>query len=147
MRDLNNVWWVKKHRQYIKFTDFSYEEFRKKIFNETLFKPNMKNEETIFNWNEIMPNYSFFFDFEGKEKEIAEQMRNSQLIIYPKVYIETSANTPVIEVDTAYYINNWNDFERANSGMGIFVVTKGFELLMEFTDDAKYLLFSNFKIK
>jgi hypothetical protein len=146
---MSNFWLFKKHSQAIQITPYKYLEFRNIIYNVTEFTPAQSNDpkRLIFNWDCINPKFTFWFDYIGCETEISECMKKSSLSLHQKVFVETLSDEPIIIVDTIYFIENWNDFINANQGMGSLVISENMELLMEFTDDAEYLLYSNFPIK
>jgi hypothetical protein len=71
----------------------------------------------------------------------------SKLIEHDTVLVDTASGIPIIETSALFFIEHWYDFALANHGMGSFVITKDYKLLIEFTDDARYMLYSNFEIK
>lgn len=144
---MENHWLFQKHRANILTTGINISEFRRMISEEAGIPLASKNEfNYYFDWGKITPSFSAFYDFENCEKILKEFLLKSKLINSDKVLIETSSTLPIIELSTNYFIEFWDDFVFANGGLGSAVVSTKFDLIMEFTDDRKYFLFSNFKI-
>lgn len=146
---MKDFWLLKKHRHEIEYIDFSSNTFRQKIDAETSFKLSRSKSNLYnfsFDWFEINPSFGFFYDFENNESAIKKRLEQSKLIDSTYIYIETLSNIPIIKTKIEYFIRNWFDFVNANAGMGSFCITDDYKLLMEFTDDCKYFLFSNFPI-
>jgi hypothetical protein len=53
----------------------------------------------------------------------------------------------VIKIKTSDFIANWEEFNLATGGQGLILATEDGNLFLEFTDDWKYHLNSNFEIK
>ena len=62
------------------------------------------------------------------------------------ILLDTQFSDPIFRIKTEYFIENWDDFISANNGMGSIVSSEDFSLLMEFTNDHSYQLYSNFSI-
>ena len=133
-------WVLKENSDYIEIANF---ELKKKL--DELSIP-IKELETFIDWKKINPSYNFFYDFQHNKIEIQQRLRNSLLNNYSKIYIDIGDNNPIFKIDTPIFIDKWNDFVSANGHSGIFVFTNDGELFLEFTDDASFLLFSNFII-
>lgn len=82
----------------------------------------------------------------GKE-QISEWLSKSALVNYDHLIIELGYEEPIIQVKTNVFAKNWDDFVAASGFMGITCLTSDGKLLMEFSDDAEYQLYSNFRIK
>jgi len=146
---LEDFWLYKKHRRNVEYTSLNSKELIQIIDSKTLFKycdSEDNSYNAMFDWSIIKPSFGFFFDFENNETIIKERLGNSELNNTSYIYIETLTNIPIIKTKTDYFIKNWLDFVSANTGMGSFCITEDFKLLMEFTDDYKYFLLSNFSI-
>lgn len=143
-------WYYKKHQKQIDIVLFGD--------NITAFWDNISangnyhlsgedsDDEFIFNWSKIQPHYNIPFDFEGCEKEIETMLKASILSRHDYVLLDTQFSDPIYKIRTDYFIENWNDFISANHGMGNIVCTEDYSLLMEFTNNHSYLLYSNFSI-
>ncbi len=101
---------------------------------------------SLFDWKNIEPCYSFFFDFDGNDMAVRDALKKSELNSPGFIYIDAQSDVPVVKTTRQYFIENWIDFIDANTGQGSICITSDFKLLMEFTDDMEYHLFSNFKI-
>lgn len=146
---MEDFWLYNKHQKQIEFTEFNSNELHSKIDSDTefkLFRSDQNEFNTLFDWDYIKPSYSFFFDFDNNDDYIKKKLRESKLKNSSFVYIETLSDVPIIRTSTEYFIANWVDFVNANAGQGSICITDDFKLLMEFTDDFKYYLFSNFLI-
>jgi hypothetical protein len=141
-----NFWLYKKHKENIEYTDFYPNELTDRIKLNTQFKlASLENDyNTLFDWKGIKPCYNFFFDFDGNDIAVRDSLRKSQLNSSGFIYIETQSDVPIIKTSKQYFIENWIDFINANTGQGSFCITSDFKLLLEFTDDRKYHVFSNF---
>lgn len=146
---MKEFWLLEKHRKNIELTEFDSRKFRIKIDCETEFKFKLKGKNyfnSLFDWEMIKPSFGFFYDYENNLKKIRHQLRLSDLNVHSFIYVETLSNIPIIKTTNHYFIENWFDFVNANAGQGLICITSDFKLLMEFTDDYKQYLFSNFKI-
>jgi hypothetical protein len=143
---INRFWLFNKHKGHLEITNYTYLNYRKCIGERTPFKINLIDAETVLNWHQ-QESYSFFYDFEGCEYIIEAYLKESSLINSQNLFIEMPADIPVIKVNTLYFISNWYDFIKANNEMGTLISSEDFKYVLEFTDDAKYLLYSNFKIQ
>jgi len=144
-----NFWLYRKHKENIAYTDIYPRELLQRIDLETDFKlDTLENEfNSLFDWKSIQPSYNFFFDFENNNNRIKMALEKSPLNSVGFVYIDTLSNVPIIKTTRQYFIDNWFDFIDANTGQGSFCITSDLKLLMEFTDDRKYHLFSNFNLQ
>lgn len=146
---MRNFWLYDKHKKEVEYTELDSKALRFKINSDTKFKFRTSDNNpynTLFDWDRIKPSYNFFFDFDNNEDIIKKQLSESKLKSSSFVYIETLSDIPIIRTRTEYFIANWIDFVAANAGQGSICITDDFKLLMEFTDDFKYYLFSNFII-
>ncbi len=143
-------WYYKKHQQEITVLEFgkNASDFWKHISNKTGFQlSDEKNiDELIFDWNNILPHYNIPFDYVGCEKEIERLLLESILSQHEYVLFDIEYSDPIFKVKTEYFIKNWDDFISANHGMGSVVCSENFDLLLEFTNDHSYLIYSNFSI-
>lgn len=107
----------------------------------------VKELETFIDWELVEPKYNFFYDYDGNEEEISDLLKKSFLNDYEKIYLDIGCDEPLIEINTDAFIDKWEDFVASNGYSGIFVFTNDGRYFMEFTDDAEYQLYSNFRIK
>lgn len=148
MAKSSDFWLFKEHSGHIELLDISCFEHYKRIVERFQLPDVEKNpDNTRLNWQPIVPCYKFFYDYLGSEHEIGEYLKNSKLMDSKQVLIESRADNPIILTSTDYFIANWYELTESLVGMGCLVVSEDYEYLMEFTDDAKYLLYSNFRIK
>lgn len=145
---LTDFWLLKKHKGNFEITNFDYKQFRAKVFAESIFMESEENSEleSVFNWDVIRPSYNLKFDFIGNEEYIKSKLVNSELLNHPYVFVETLACIPILRVSTKYFIQNWFDFISANQGMGSIVITDDLKFILEFTNDASYVLYTNFRV-
>lgn len=143
-----NFWLYKKHKNNIEYTDFYSDELLQRIKLNTHFKLDSGENEynSLFDWKNIKPSYNFFFDFDGNDIAVRDALKKSQLNTSGFIYVDTQSDVPVIKTSREYFIENWIDFIDANTGQGSVCITSDFKLLLEFTDDMEYHLFSNFEI-
>ena len=79
--------------------------------------------------------------------EIEKWLKRSEIIKYTFLLTWLDWNDPVVRIATNDFINNWEDFYHAGGGEGLILLTEDGKLFLEFTDDWKYHLHSNFEIK
>lgn len=103
-------------------------------------------DHATVDWNTIKPHYQFFFDYENNEQEITTWLQNSKLVTSEYLYTWLDWNDPIIKIKTIEFIRNWEAFYIA-SVEGMVVITIDGSKYLEFTDDWKYKLHSNFEIK
>jgi hypothetical protein len=141
-------WLFEKYKEFIVQTNITSKSFRLiELPRHTKCELAKENDyNCLIDWTVIDPHYSFFFDYEGCEFDITTKMRNSELHLTDSLFVETTSSNNIIKVPTEIFILNWYDFIIANQGFGSIVVSTDFKYCMEFTDDFKYFLFSNFKI-
>jgi hypothetical protein len=107
---------------------------------------NWEIDHSTIDWNKSENHYQFFFDYENNELEIMDWLKKSELSKSEFLYTWLDWNDPIVKVKTADFIQNWNEFYIA-SVEGMILTTIDGKNFMEFTDDWKYHLNSNFEIK
>ena len=107
---------------------------------------NWDEDHSQINWKKIEKHYQFFFDYVDNEIEISDWLKESKLSQYEFVFTWLSWEDPIIKVKTTEFIENWNNVYMA-SVEGMVLTTSDGKLVLEFTDDYKYNLNSNFEIK
>ena len=107
---------------------------------------NWEIDHSTIDWSKIKNHYQFFFDFENKELEVMNWLNKSELSTFDYLYTWLDWSDPIIKIKTADFIKNWEEFYIASVEGMILTTTDGTRYL-EFTDDWKYHLNSNFEIK
>jgi hypothetical protein len=101
--------------------------------------------KTHLDWRSVR-SFSFFFDYVGNE-DIVDLFKKSKLCNPErKIILELNPGNPIIELPGILFSENWEDILMENS-LGVSGISTDGELVFEFTDDADYLLYSNFPIK
>lgn len=103
-------------------------------------------DHSMIDWDKVDHHHHFTFDYKGNENQIRESLRKSKLTQYKFLETWISWEDPIVRVLTKEFIDNWNDFQIAAND-GLVLVSEDGKLFLEFTDDWKYHLNSNFKIK
>lgn len=120
------------------------------LLKELGIKTNGKNkndDNSTINWSMTENHFQFFFDYENNEEEIKMWLKKSPLTEYKTLLTWLSWEDPIIRVKTADFIENWEEFNIAGGWEGIILTTEDGKYFLEFTDDWKYNLNSNFEIK
>lgn len=138
---INNNWILKKYNDYIQPLS---NDFREKF---TKFKIPIIGYGTFIDWDKILPNYSFMYDYEGNKFEITSFLKQSVFADYQHIILYIDLDLPLIAVDTQIFINNWEDFVASNGYTGIIAFTDDGKYFAEFTDDSQWRVYSNFPIK
>lgn len=108
---------------------------------------NWNLDHSTIDWNKVENHYQFFFDYEGNENEITEWLNQSPISNYDTMLTWLSWDDPIIRVKTRDFIENWEEFNIARGWQGLILITEDGKHFLEFTDDWKYHLNSNFEIK
>jgi hypothetical protein len=103
-------------------------------------------DHSTIDWNKIDNHFQFFFDFEGNEQEIKNWLKQSDLKNYEYLFTWLSWDDPIIKIKTKDFIDNWEEFNIASGWEGLILTTGDGKLFLEFTDDWKHHLNSNFEI-
>lgn len=96
-------------------------------------------------WNQVENHYQFFFHYVGNE-EIELFLQNSKLAQHEFLYTWLSYEDPIIKIKTTEFIEQWEWFYIA-SIEGMIITSEDGTACLEFTNDYKYHLNSNFEIK
>jgi len=122
-------------------------------FNKFLIDLGISNNENCWDidhstvdWNKTENHHQFFFDFADNESVIMDWLNKSDLSKSEFLYTWLDWDDPIIKIKTTDFINNWEEFYIASVEGMILTTTDGTKY-MEFTDDWKYHLNSNFEIK
>ena len=103
-------------------------------------------DHSTIDWNKTDNHHQFFFDYADNELEIIDWLNKSDLLNYEFLYTWLDWNDPIIKVKTADFIKNWEWFYIA-SVEGMILTSVDGKKYIEFTDDWKHHLNSNFEIK
>jgi hypothetical protein len=141
-------WLLSKHNNNIQVTTISSREFRLEMIPSSGYPLSFENTfNSLVDWDMIADHNRFRYDFLDCGPIITKALQKSKLANSGFLLVEVLSDIPVLKVDANYFISNWEDFERAACGMGMVVLSINNKLLMEFTDDYEWQLFSNFIIK
>ena len=142
-------WLFDKYKGKFEYTEMSSKYYRLNFIRENTnlpFSNTINDFNSLLEWDCITPNFGFFYDYENNELDLQNRFYKSVLKDRKFLFIETTSSDPIIKVPVELFINNWEDFIVANQGMGSVLLSNDLDLCLEFTDDHKYFLFSNFKI-
>lgn len=103
-------------------------------------------DHSQIDWNRLENHYQFFFDFEENDIQVQAWLNNSELINHEYLYTWLSWDDPIIKIKTSEFIKKWEWFYIA-SVEGMILITEDGTKFLEFTDDYKHHLNSNFEIK
>ena len=146
----------KKHflHEHLTFLESYGKEGKNKGFEKLLKQLGIKtggkswNEDhSTIDWSLIESHFQFFFDYENNEKEIEGWLKQSPISGYETLLTWLSWEDPIIRVKTTDFIEHWEKFNIAGAWEGIILITEDGKYYLEFTDDWKYHLNSNFEIK
>lgn len=105
------------------------------------------SDHSTIDWNKITPHFQFQYDYKNNEVEIKNWLKQSDLKKHEFLYTWLSWEDPIIKIRTSDFIENWIEFNITTAYEGLRLTTENGELFLEFTDDWKYHLNSNFEIK
>lgn len=129
-------------------TFIPHKRFNNLIKEKSLRLNTNPDTRTLFDWSIIEHSPPFFYDFNGCEIEIAKRLKKSKIgIERNNLLIDLGPNCDIIKVSADFFIENWYDFLVENGFMGMVVVSEDLSCILEFTDDAHYLCYSNFILK
>ena len=104
-------------------------------------------DHSIINWPNTENFHQFYFDFEGSEKEISNWLEESPISKYSNIITWLDYKDPIIRIQTSQFINHWEKLNVACAWSGLIATTEDGKCFLEFTDDWKCHLNSNFQIK
>ena len=122
-------------------------------FKIPVLKPGEESDDnSMINWKQIDTHYQFFYDYQGCESEIPQWLQHSALNQkeYVLTYFYSSveySSSEIIKIQIKDFIQYWDDLNMASGGQGMVYVSNDGKLVLEFTDDYKHHLNSNFLIK
>ena len=128
-----------------KYPDFFIEFVKSKGYK---INSNQDKIRTLIDWNALDNKFTTPYFIENYRELIKNGLINSAFGKQnSKVLVEFGPNEPMIKTTSKYFIENWDDFILDYGTLGTTLITEDGNLLMEFTDDTYYLLYSNFPIK
>jgi hypothetical protein len=146
----NERHFLHKHLSFLESTDI----YGKTAFIEWLSEKGISIQGEYWNvdhstidWNKANQHFQFYFDYDGAEAEIIHWLNQSALAQSEFLFTWLDWEDPVIKIKTSDFIANWEEFNLATGGQGLILATEDGNLFLEFTDDWKYHLNSNFEIK
>lgn len=104
-------------------------------------------DHSTIDWNRHDSHFQFWYDHIGCKAEIQAWLSQSELKNHEFLFTWLAWEDPIIKVKAVDFINNWEEFNCANGRQGLILTTEDGSLYLEFTDDWKYHLNSNFEIK
>ncbi|WP_405399170.1 hypothetical protein [Maribacter sp. Asnod2-G09] len=146
----------KKHflHKHLTFLELYGEEEIKGGFTDLLNQLGIKTggeswniDHSTIDWTQIENHFQFFFDYDKNEKEIKSWLKKSPLSSYDTMLTWISFDDPIVRIKTSDFIENWEEFNIATGGQGLILTTEDGKYFLEFTDDWKFHLKSNFEIK
>ena len=102
-------------------------------------------DHSNIDWNSIERHYQFSFDGAYNAPEIKTWLVNSRLSDHEYLSTWLDWGDPIVKIRTKDFIEHWEVFYNASID-GMVLTTLNGEYFMEFTDDWKHHLNSNFKI-
>lgn len=103
-------------------------------------------DHSTIDWDKTDPHFQFYFDYVGAEVEIAQWLNQSALVQYEFLFTLLDGADPMVKIKTRDFIAHWEEFRLATGGEGLILATEDGKLFLEFTDDWKHHLNSNFSI-
>lgn len=103
------------------------------------------DDHSTFNWRNITPHYQFVYNYEGNELQIIDWLKSSCIRDYAHAIIRLQDE--IIKIKTEEFISYWYALVGATGFLGFELTTEDGKYFLEFTDDWKYHLNSNFQIK
>jgi hypothetical protein len=145
----------KKHflHQYISYIESTGIDGKNGGFNQFLSELGISTigtywdfDHSVIDWNNTKNHHQFYFDYIDNNAEITNFLKNSDLSNSGFLFTWLDWNDPIIKIKTIDFIENWEAFYRA-SVEGMVLTTTDGKFYLEFTNDWKYHLNSNFEIK
>jgi len=103
-------------------------------------------DHSSIDWNRLKNHYQFHFHYLGNESEITQMLKASKISKTEYLFTWLDWNDPIIKIKTSDFIRKWEEIYIA-SVEGMILISEDGNYIMEFTDDWKYHLNSNFEIK
>lgn len=140
-------WYLQEIRDQIRVTDIEFPSGWIR-FLKSLGLPLIEgtSAKRLIDWKKVRPRFETRYDLVSHERLITDGLSMSALTTHSEVLMDYGYHDPVISVPVRFFIVNWFKLVAATHFMGAVVVTPDGTLFMEFTDDAEFLLMSNFRI-
>ncbi|MBO6536422.1 MAG: hypothetical protein JJ966_09375 [Balneolaceae bacterium] len=103
-------------------------------------------DHSIVNWNQVSPHFQFNFE-RVEEIDLSNWLLNSRITDFQFLYTWLNYVEPIIKIRTNDFVSYWQDLNIYSGWEGLVLTTESGELFLEFTDDWKTHLNSNFQIK
>jgi hypothetical protein len=103
-------------------------------------------DHSFVNWKSVNPFFQFNYD-SISEAQLIEWLSKSRLIEHDHIFTWLDYNDSIIQISTSEFIDNWRALLIYSGWEGMVLTTEKGELFLEFTDDWKTHLNSNFAIK
>ena len=129
------------------FANKNYFDLMKSFEIPTIQKGMESEDNSMIDWNMIPNHYQFFYNYEGSEEIISAWLKKSKLTTKNYLLTYFCSADEVIKVNIDDFVRNWNSLNFAVGFQGIVYISDDGELIMEFTDDYRHELNSNFLIK
>lgn len=140
-------WYLQKIRDQIRVTDIEFPSgWMRFLASLGLPLTEGTSEKRLIDWKKVRPRFKTRYDLVSRERLITDGLSMSALAKHSEVLMDYGYNDPVISVPVRFFVINWFQLVAATHFMGTIVVTPDGALFMEFTDDAEFLLISNFRI-
>jgi hypothetical protein len=117
-------------------------------FKIPVLGPGEKSDDNaMINLKQMGNHFRFFYDYQGCESEIPQLFQQSEL--NQKEYLLTYFYSPseIVKIRVKDFIRYWDDLNGAVAGQGMVYISEDGKLVLEFTDDYKHHLNSNFLIE
>jgi len=106
-----------------------------------------KEDHSTIDWNRVEPHFQFGFDYtEIDETELSSWLRQSEMGSSEFLFTWLDWHDPIIKIRSVDFISHWKEFYCASVD-GLILTTPDGRSFLEFTDDWKYHINSNFQIK
>jgi hypothetical protein len=103
------------------------------------------NRPSWIEWTAYPNHYSFFYDFDGNEEVIRNDLRNSRLSSYEYLIMTFGWRKPLLKIPVDIFIKYWYELV-VITGYESVIITEDGKLFMEFIR-RDYHLKSNFPIR
>lgn len=105
-----------------------------------------QSENRLIDWAKVPGRNETNYERLDNESRITVGLSTGPLTRHSTVLMDYGYQDPIIEVPVDFFIENWFRLITATNFTGTVVLTQDGSLFMEFSDDAEFLLISNFPI-
>lgn len=139
------TWVLNENETAVKPAFTNYEEYASFMKERGVeFNINLKPVESFIKWDKYPEKYSFWYYYEGCERDVSRLLSATDLINYDFVYMDMGQGDSIYEIQTTVFIEKWINFV-FGALFETTVVSPDGRLVMEFRKGD--MLFSNFKIE